>query len=237
MKRPFFYLVLGSALWFNTGCQEERAQLNEVRQQIADAKQEAQQLKQDAEQLKQDAQQLKELLPSDTQERLNRAAETLKETVANRPEPLDFRELRDLMPAKLGSYARKDVGGEKTAIAGFGVSKAKAEYAGTKGTITLNIVDTGGLRAVKMARAPWLYATMDKEDQNGYERTTKVAGYPAYEKYSETRKTGEAAVIVVDRFIVTATGKDVAMQNLTNALSDVKLSTLASWKEKGKTNP
>ena len=77
-----------------------------------------------------------------------------------------------------------------------------------------------------MGLAAWANVSIDKEDSNGYERTTTINGYKAYEKYSSRNENGEISVFVKDRFIVKVEGRKIDMDALKDALDEVDMDNL-----------
>ena len=146
-------------------------------------------------------------------------------------ETVDFRKLKELLPADADGLARKEATGEKNGMAGFNISTAKGDYRNedSSQSIEINIVDAGGTGAL-MGLAAWSIIEVDKETENGYEKTTKFGDYKSYEKYDNTSKDGEIAVLVNDRFVVTARGNGVEMAQIKASLEDVDLSKLAAIK-------
>jgi hypothetical protein len=147
-------------------------------------------------------------------------------------DPVDFRKLKELMPETLIGLKRSESAGEKSGAMGFTVSTAQATYNG-KGeeTLEIEIVDTGGIAGVStMALATWSMADIDKETASGYEKTTSLEGYKAFEKYDNDSKSGEINVLVADRYVVNVEGTNVTMEQLKEALEDIALSKLAELK-------
>ena len=146
-------------------------------------------------------------------------------------ETVDFRVLKELLPANAGGLPRKEVSGERNGAAGFTISTAEGKYANDdeSQTIELTIVDGGGT-PMMMGLAAWSMIDMDKEDDNGYERTTKMGDNKAYEKYNQNDKSGEIAVLINKRFVVTVEGRGVTMDKIKDALNGLDLDKLASLK-------
>ena len=167
------------------------------------------------------------------------AASAMKEMAAqaeemqkNGPvETIDFRKLKELLPADADGLPRKEANGEKNGAAGFSMSTANGKYASEDGseTIEISIVDGGGA-AMMFGLAAWSMIEVDKETENGYEKTTKIGDNKAYEKYNNSNKDGEVAVLVNKRFIVTAKGRGVSMDKIKAALEDVDLDELGGLK-------
>lgn len=170
---------------------------------------------------------------------LTGAASALKEMAAQAEEmqkkgpveTIDFRSLKELLPADADGLARKEATGEKTGAAGFNVSTATGKYANDDNseTIEITLVDGGG-SAMMMGLAAWSMIEIDKETENGYEKTGKMGDNKSYEKYDNASKSGEIAVLVNKRFIATAKGQGVSMDKLKAALEDINLDKLGNLK-------
>ena len=159
-------------------------------------------------------------------------AKQAEEAQKNGPvETIDFRKLKELLPADADGLARKSADGEKNGMGGFNFSTATGRYenADNSENIELSIVDAGGTGAL-MGMAAWSMIDMDKETDSGYEKTTKIDGNKAFEKYDNTNKSGEVAVMVKNRFIVTIKGEGVEMDKLKAVLDDVDLDKLGDMK-------
>ena len=95
----------------------------------------------------------------------------------------------------------------------------------------LEIFDTGGVAGIAtMALAAWTMADIDKETETGYEKTTTLEGYKAFEKYDNQNKSGELNVLVADRYVVNVNGNHVSMDQLKGILGDLDLDKLADLK-------
>jgi len=159
-------------------------------------------------------------------------AKQAEEMEKNGPvETVDFRTLKELLPADADGLERKEATGEKNGAMGFNISTATGKYgnADDSETVDLSIVDGGGT-SMMMGLAAWSMIEVDKETANGYEKTSKMGDYKTYEKYNSTDKDGEIAVLVNNRFIVTAKGRGVEMDKLKAVLDDVNLDKLKDLK-------
>lgn len=147
-------------------------------------------------------------------------------------DPVDFRKLKDLLPEKLAGMSRTESTGEKSGAMGFTVSTAQAKYKGSSNeSMNIEIVDTGGIAGVStMALAAWSIADIDKETTTGYERTTQIEGYKAFEKYDNDSKSGEINLLVADRYVVNVEGDNVTIDQLKEALQKINLGTLGKLK-------
>ncbi len=146
-------------------------------------------------------------------------------------ETVDPKLLKELLPADADGLKRKEASSEKSAAMGFGVSTAKASYRDDNGQdIDVNITDVAGMGVALMGMAAWSMASIDKETETGYEKTTEYKGHKAFEKYNTQSKNGEISVIVANRYIVQVEGRDVAMDKIKSVLDDIDLDKLADIK-------
>lgn len=170
---------------------------------------------------------------------LEDAAKAAEELANKNIDPVDFRTLTDMLPASVAGLSQVDKSGEKSGISGMATSFAEARYEDADGSqrVTVKITDVGSMTSLIAFGMAWMNMVIDKESTNGYERTTKIDGHPALEKFEqgEGYSNGEVTVVVVNRYIVEVTGNGVTMDNLKSALDDVDLSKLASMKEEGVT--
>ncbi len=152
-------------------------------------------------------------------------------------QPVDFRDLKELLPEKLDGMARTNASGEKSSMMGIGTSKAEGKYQpeDKNGGIDITILDFGSMRGITMMGFGWTMIDIDNESENGYEKTMKYEGYPAYVKYEQGSdwSRGQMSVVVVDRFVVTANGNNVSADAIKAALKKVDLGRLEDMKDSG----
>jgi hypothetical protein len=138
---------------------------------------------------------------------------------------VDFRALKALLPEKIGDLKRVSASGEKNAAMGMGVSQAKGKYKGDGGAqLKVEISDmsgVGGLAALGLAMVE-----VDKENEDGYEKTSTLDGNKTLEKYNTKNKRGELKVVVDSRFVVEIEGDDVTMDELKAAVAKIDLGKL-----------
>jgi len=152
-------------------------------------------------------------------------------------ETVDFRKLKELLPEELDGMNRTSASGEKTNSFGIKVSQSEGKYKSEDGeqNIKITIIDLGSMKGLTgMALFAWTMAEIDKEAEDGYEKTTEFKGYKAFEKYNTKNKNGDLEVIVGDRFMVKGEGWGVDMDDIHNALSLIDFSSLESMKNEGK---
>lgn len=76
-------------------------------------------------------------------------------------------------------------------------------------------------------------AEIDKETENGYERTFMYKGNKGYEKYNNNSQDGEISVLVAKRFVVEVNGNNVSMNELKAALDMIDTGKLEGMKDLG----
>ncbi|HTM26629.1 MAG TPA: Yip1 family protein [Vicinamibacterales bacterium] len=171
----------------------------------------------------------------DTNAQAAAAAETLGTLLGGgkRVEPVSIDQLKAFVPDAMAGLPKTASNAEKSGFAGLMVSKAEATYDDKAGKrVKLEISDTGGVSGL-MAFAGWAGVEGEKEDDNGSERTTRINGRLTHEKSSKTGGTNEFAVVIGDRFVVSATGNGVDLGALKSAVSSLDLGKLESMKTIG----
>ncbi|MEK7379775.1 MAG: hypothetical protein AAB075_02050, partial [Gemmatimonadota bacterium] len=150
-------------------------------------------------------------------------------------EAVDFRELKALLPEELPGMRRTSAEGQKNSAMGFTLSTAEARYESEGGgRIHLTITDAGAVAGLAaMGMYAWAGMEIDKEDEDGYEKTTTLNGRRGYEKYNRSSNSGEVSLMVGGRFIVELNGDGVSMDDIKSALDRVDLDKLEGMKNIG----
>ena len=164
--------------------------------------------------------------PKNMEEAMNEVQKALQGD-GEKKEVVDFRALKELLPEKVAGMERTAHSGEKAGAMGFNMSTASAEYRDGDKELELAIVDFAGVATAMMGIAAWASVEIDREDENGYERTTTVEGYKAFEKYSNKNKSGELSLLVADRFIITLKGRNMDEKSFKSAIDELNLKQLA----------
>lgn len=154
-------------------------------------------------------------------------------TVGGTVEPVDFRELKGLLPENIGSLKRTASEGEKGGALGIVVAHAEGRYQGDHARMTLKITDPGNLSGFAAMAAMWMNMELDKETDTGYEKTGTANNRRFHEKFNKADKSGEYTVIVGNRFMVEANGTGVDMATMKKAVEQVDLARLESMKDVG----
>ena len=119
--------------------------------------------------------------------------------------PMDFRKLKEFMPAEVNGIKRSKNEGEKVSFGEFTMSQATAEYAKAEPAendprIEIQIMDYAASPEMGAAITAWSQLQIDKDSDAGYERTLKIKDQPAYETYQNEGKNGQVQIWVEKRF-------------------------------------
>jgi hypothetical protein len=141
-------------------------------------------------------------------------------------QPVDFHELKAMLPASLPGMQRSETSGQSGEAMGVKGSSATGRYSdGANATISIEIADLGSLSGLA-ALAGKFDPSMEKETATGYERTTKANGQLVHERYDDRARSGEVGVMVANRFSVTVEGSGVDP----GALKAIDLASLATMR-------
>jgi hypothetical protein len=167
-------------------------------------------------------------------EAMKKMGEAFGAAAGKKVTPVDFRELKALLPETLPGMKRTRSEGEKTGVMGMSVSKAEGAYEQEDGNIHITITDMGSISGLTaMAAYGWALAEIDRETETGYEKTGTHKGYKSHEKYDSRSKDGEATVLVADRFVVEVRGNNLPAEAIKGALGAIDLGKLEAMKTKG----
>ncbi len=147
-------------------------------------------------------------------------------------EPVDFQTLKALLPGSLAGMSRSNANGQKSSALGIKTSYAEGQYSSGSSSITLKITDFGTMQSWAALGYGWLAAEVESESDTGYEKSGKYEGYPSHEKFNKQGESSSASMeVVVDgRFMVSADGNDVSMDQVRGAIAQVNLSSLHALK-------
>ncbi len=173
----------------------------------------------------------------DPQAQMNAATEALGAALGGdtKVEVVDMAKLKALLPETVAGLKRSRFEGEKTAMGGFKMSKAEAQYRDDSNrNITLELTDIGGNKMFG-AMFAWAMIESDKETDTSYEKMGKVDGRPTHEKFHKDGSSGEYGVLVAGRFMIEARGNNVDMATLKTAANAIGFSNLEAMKDEGVT--
>lgn len=117
--------------------------------------------------------------------------------------PVSFKVLLTYLPGQIDEMKKENPRGETSTMGEWNYSSASADYRGPEGkSARVEILDYAYIGMLYAPVRMWLKMKINRESTEGFERTTEVAGYPAYEKWNISGEHAEVTVLVGDRFIV-----------------------------------
>ena len=153
-----------------------------------------------------------------------------------RVDPMEVDQLKPFVPDTFAGLPRRSSNVRKNGIAGLMVSKAEATFGDGAGkNVRLEISDTGGVSGL-VGLAGWVGVQGEKEDDYGTERTQKVNGRLVHEKTSKGTGSNEYGIVLGDRFIISASGTGLDLNQLKAGVSSLDLGKLESMKNTGVQN-
>ena len=139
---------------------------------------------------------------------------------------MSFRDLQTAFPSVNGWTMDKPKGERMTSPVAF--SQTETRYRMGDAQIEVKIVDSAFQQLLVAPWAMFLAAGYEKETDDGYEKSTTVAGHPGFEKWNDRRKSGELNLVVAKRFLVSLEGdKLTEMKQLHDFAAQVDFGKLA----------
>jgi hypothetical protein len=150
-----------------------------------------------------------------------------------RVDPIDIDQLKTFVPETFGGMPKTSNSAERTGLPGLMVSNAEARYGDGQRTIELELTDTGGISGL-VGIAAWAGVMGEKENDESVERTRKEGDRIVHEKRSKRAGgSNEFALVLGGRFVVTAKGDGVELDELKAAVANLDLAKLESMKNAG----
>ena len=141
-------------------------------------------------------------------------------------EMMDHRELKSLLPDRLGWMKQTEHSSEKSGVLGFKVATAEAKYESGDKWIKIELVDLAGMPFARIGLSFWDEIEVDRESKDEYEKTYEKDGNKYHEKYNKKEKEGELKSVYKDRYVLTIEGGNIKLSDLENARDEVKIKKL-----------
>jgi len=153
-------------------------------------------------------------------------------------EPVDFRKLKEALPLELAGFEKGESSGEKNNAFGIAVSEAKTSFRTADGnkTVRFEVTDPGSLAGPFALANMWMNVEIDKETNDGYEKTSTANGRKIHEKWDKSSKHGVLNVVVGNRFMVEVNANGVDMNDVKALVNKIDLGKLEAMKAEGKKN-
>ena len=153
---------------------------------------------------------------------------------APKADAVDFRKLKELMPAELTGMKRTECSGEKTKAGEMSFSHVTAQFKKGDGDdaphAEVQVMDYSSAEMAQGFSAAWTAIEIDKESDDGFEKTIKVAGNPGFETWKKDGKHGEVQLLVGKRFIVTVQTYNLPAEQVIKVVEALPLDKLAALK-------
>ncbi len=142
--------------------------------------------------------------------------------------PVSFKVLLGYLPAQIDDMKKDNPRGETSTMGEWTFSQASADYNGEEGkSASVEIFDYAYIGMMYAPIRMWLKMKINRESTEGYERTTEIAGFPAYEKFENSDQHSEATILVGDRFIVTIDSRQMPEDTPRHVAENMELRKLA----------
>lgn len=144
----------------------------------------------------------------------------------NASPPVDHLKLKDMLSEEIHGFERAEYSSQTASAFGINISIAEANYVSSDKSIKLNIADTGGAGMAVMSMAAWSSLDLNKESQDGFERTSTYKGNMSYEKFTKSNNSSELAIIISKRFVVSLDGTKCDVNDLKKFVDDLDVEQL-----------
>ena len=142
---------------------------------------------------------------------------------------VSFESLLPLLPEVEG-WTRSAPRGEQV-TAGVPMSRASARYEGGESIVEVEVLDSAFHELVLAPISSYLAAGFSERMTHGYRKAAAINGQPGFEEWNSNTRRAQVTVVVADRFIVNATGRNVDNADQVRAIvQSIALSQLAALK-------
>jgi hypothetical protein len=153
---------------------------------------------------------------------------------APKTEAVDFRKLKELMPAELNGLKRTECNGERNKIGDLSISQVTATY--KKGDddgaprIEVQVMDYSNIEMAKGMATAWSTVEIDKESDSGFEKTIKIKDNPGFLTWQKDGKHGQVQLLVGGRYVVNVQTDNIASEQVVKVAEGLPLDKLAALK-------
>lgn len=163
-----------------------------------------------------------------------RAQEKKDDAAAPKTESVDFRKLKELMPAELNGLKRSSCNGEKNKIGEISISQVTASFKKDDNDgsprIEVQVMDYSNWDMAKGLAAAWTAVEIDKDSDDGFEKTVKVKDNPGFLTWQKDGKHGQVQMLVGKRYIVTVQTDNIPSDQVIKVAEALPLDKLAALK-------
>jgi hypothetical protein len=142
---------------------------------------------------------------------------------------IDSDALKTFLP-DIAGYEKKNTKGEQMSMGVASFSHVETHYEKGDSTITLEIQDTALSQVLLAPLSMFMAAGFSEKSDDGYKKSTTVAGSPGFEEWEKEGKHAEITAIVANRFVISGKGSEVespdVVRKIVEAVNFAKLATL-----------
>lgn len=142
---------------------------------------------------------------------------------------VEFEQLIALLPDAPSGWTKGKPKGNQVGM-GIGISTAEADYERGESSVHLEITDTAFDRTYLAPLSFTLASHYSERHSSGYSKSETIGASPGFEKWDGDAKSAEVTMLVGNRMIVTAKGRNVdnvdGTRTLVAAVDQGKLATL-----------
>ena len=162
-------------------------------------------------------------------------AKSLKEMNAGQDvKAVEPSKLKELLPATFAGCKRKNTESQHISQMGMDMAETKADYqpessesGDPQAHFRLKITDMGNMKgAMGYGMVAWAMGSIDKETDDGWEKTAKMGSWPSHQQWRNDGNSGTVQVWVGKRFIVEAEGWDTTIDDVRKLAESVGFSSL-----------
>jgi hypothetical protein len=129
-------------------------------------------------------------------------------------------DLKSLFPKSMGRINRQSIKGESTGAFGFNLATVKSEFEEDDKEITLELIDFGGIPGIAQVIAAWSKSDLFHEDEDGFEKVAEWNGHKTFEKSDTKDNNSSIAILYKNRFLVSASARNISLDDLKDYLED-----------------
>jgi len=160
---------------------------------------------------------------------LQQMAQGFQKMAQSGAKPVAFEELKAFLPVVDG-WTQSNAKGEEMNMP-VAHSQAEARYQKDSSRIELTITDSALNQLLLAPMTMFLASGYSERSDDGFKRAAKVGGQPGFEEWNKGSRRAEVTAVVNNRFVVSATGRDVDSVDVVRKLVEsVDLNKLSGLK-------
>ena len=144
-------------------------------------------------------------------------------------DPVQLDALKPFVPERFAGLPRTDLRTDRSGVKGLMVAKAEGIYGDGAKRVELEVTDTGGAAGL-VGLASWMGVQGEHEDSRRREVTRRENGRLVHEDADKQGSDNSYAVVMGERFVVSARGHGVDLDTLRSSVNGLDLPRLEALK-------